>query len=294
MKQKYNFEFKNQFSPIYIEPLFLRLQVDVWYRKSDVVGFLNEMNPELSGKEIVSANILIWNSLRLIEQQKLNKTKIEFKLTPLGKIIQEYYGIQKSLFLDLFHFLIISTYDRFPSPYYGRFWVYKKVCRYLYSMGKENISTSELTGILRAEAIETFPDVQPKFPERSVMSIYPWLQALSPPFLKKEGTSLITQKRETCSPQLLHLTIDFIYTQKGIPYGSPLALTPEVLENACQICLIDEKAFFPVLNQAKMMLKGISILPGQFNTSVVLEHAPTWITLPSPSTTDDELLEEEE
>ena len=143
-----------------------------------------------------------------------------------------------------------------------------------------------LAGILQEESQEVFPGHNPKFSERGVRSVFPWLGALNPPFLSKKSTQreLSSIKREFCSPQLFHLALDLIYNQKQLKYGTSMAIGQMEIDDICRVCLLDEKQFWEMADRTKLMIKGIEIRKGQYSTSFAMEQLPQWIDLPDYST----------
>jgi len=284
MNSKINFQFPNQVSPRYMQPLFLKLESGIWYSSVELRNIIQISIPNIEGKEIVYNNIETW-SLVGLGNYKVENTqgrKAYFRLTDLGKQIQETYSTNQELFFELMHFFFYSPWKSRNYPYLGRFWVYSRACDILWDISPSQMDSLGLAGTLQQESQEIFPTYSPKFSERSVRSVFPWLTALTPPFLIKKSTQreLSSIKREYCSPQLFHLALDLIYNQKQLKYGTSMAIGDEDVKSVCRVCLIDERQFWEMADRTKMIIRGVDIRRGQFSTSIALEMKPQWIDLP--------------
>jgi hypothetical protein len=175
-----------------------------------------------------------------------------------------------------------SAWYRSRDPKLGKFWLYASVCNNLWDLSPNPTDTFEITGTLQLEAQKAFREYEPKFAARSIAAIYPWLGALTPPFLVK-GTNrsqLFSSKRDSCSPQLFHLAIDLLYTQKYLKYGTSIAIGNDEIRSICEVCLLNENKFWEMADRTKMVIRGVDIRRGQFSTSIALEMKPQWIDLP--------------
>jgi len=283
MKSKINFQFYNQVAPRYIQPLFLQVEVGAWYSSNELKDLLRS-SFDVDGKEIVYHNIETWALIGLGEFKIENYQgrKSYFRLSSLGKQIQETYSTNQELFFELMHFLFYSPWKVSPIPQLGKFWVYSRACDILWDNAPNQMDSFGLAGILQQESQEVFPTHSPKFSERGVRSVFPWLAALTPPFLLKKSTQreFLSSKRAYCSPQLFHLAIDLLYNQKQLKYGTSMAIGDEEIKSICRICLLDEGQFWEMADRTKMIIRGVDIRRGQFSTSIALEMKPQWIDLP--------------
>jgi len=245
MKSKFNFQFDNSVSPRYIQPLFLKLEQGIWYNLSELRDILQLSFPNIEGKKIVYANIVTWHLIGLGDYKVENYQgrKSFFKLSDLGKQLQETYSTNQELFFELMHFLFFSTWNKIKSPEMGLFWVYSQVCNKLWCNVPNLMDSFELTSVLQQEAQNEFTGYNPGFSERVVRAVYPWLASLTPAFLQKNPTSkaFIPERRQYCSPQLFHLALDLIYIEKKLKYGTSMAIGVEEIREICKVCLLDEK-----------------------------------------------------
>lgn len=287
MKSDTNFQFYNQVTPRYLQPLFLQLDYGVWYNSLEMKELLRQNGLSVEGTEIVRANIDTWSLLQLGERKVVNieGRKTYFRLNKLGKQLQETYSTNQELFFDLIHAFMYSAWYRSRNAKLGKFWLYASVCNVLWEHSPSPTDSFEMTGLLQLEAQRIFSEFEPKFPARSVTGVFPWLGALTPPFLIKETSrpQLFSRKREFCSPQLFHLALDLLYSQKNLNYGTSMAIGEEEIKNVCRACLLDEKRFWEMTDRTKLMIKGIEIRKGQFSTSLAMEQPPQWIDLPDYS-----------
>lgn len=287
---KYNsnptFEFPNQVSPRYIEPLLIQLQYGQRYSTSQFVDLLRSNGLDVQGNQIALDNMIVWSlaGLGQVEKRKTGRfTKNIFRLTELGKQLIDIYSTNTELFYDLIHFLFYSTYRRSNDIQRSRFWLYAGVCNTLWQDAPAPIDNLELTNRLQIESHIAFPGFDPSFSERSVRGVFPWLQTLAPSFLSRPGakSQLYSARRSHSTPQLFHLATDLIYTTvEGLQYGSSLAVNERHIEAICKACLLDTDRFWEMTDLTKMSINGFEIRQGQWGTSIALEGSPTWITLP--------------
>lgn len=279
---KPNFQFYNQVTPRYIGPLFMQLEIGDWYEKSELQEILQRNGINADGAYIVSRNIETWGLLKFGELKSSQGRRSSFRLETFGKQLQQTFSTNQELFFDLMHFLFYSAWIRSHNPKLGRFWVYSEACNKLWDNAPNPMDSYGLTSILQQESQNEFPEFTPKFPERAVRSVFPWLAALTPPFLLKKSTQreFLSSKRAYCSPQLFHLAIDLLYNQKQLKYGTSMAIGDEEIKSICRICLLDEGQFWEMADRTKMIIRGVDIRRGQFSTSIALEMKPQWIDLP--------------
>jgi hypothetical protein len=283
MRSKINFQFYNQIAPRYIQPLFLPLELGTWYSTSELKDIV-QLSIDVEGKEIVLHNIEAWESVGLGE------TKIEnyrgrttyFRITKLGKQLQETYSTNQELFFELMHYLFYSPWKKTMQSRYGKFWVYSRASDFLWDAAPSQMDSFELAGVLQQEAQDLYIGYNPKFSVRSVTAVFPWLASLTPAFLHKMASQRQFQslKRVNCSPQLFHLALDLIYNQKHLKYGTSMAIGDEEIKAICRVCLLDERQFWEMTDRTKMIIRGVDIRRGQFSTSIALDMKPQWIDLP--------------
>jgi len=283
MKSKVNFQFYNNFAPRYIQPLFLQLGVGIWYSSKELKDLLR-LSIDVEGKEIISRNIETWSFMGLgeLKIENYQGRKSYFRLSELGKQLQDTFSTNQELFFELMHFLLYTPWKICPTPRLGRFWLYSRACDILWDNAPDQINSFGLAGILQQESQAVFPYHSPKFAERGVSAIFPWLSSLTPPFLYKKTSQrkLSSNKREYCSPKLFHLALNLLYNQKKLKYGTSMAIGDEEIKVVCRACLLDENQFWEMANRTKMIIRGVDIRRGQFSTSIVLEMKPQWIDLP--------------
>lgn len=283
MKSKINFQFPNQVTPRHIKSLFLKLEYGTRYSSLELKEILRS-SLDVEGKEIVNLNIDAWDAIGLgrTNTERVQGRLLFFSLTSFGKQLQETYGTNEELFFELMHFLFYSTWKRSLNAKFGKFWLYSRVCDYLWDSAPSEMDSYNLTGILQHEAQEVFPMYNPKFPAQSIAAVFPWLGSLVPPFLERKTSRSIlsSTKRNYCSPQLFHLALDLIYNQKKLKYGTSMAIGDEEIKSVCRVCLLDEGQFWEMADRTKMIIRGVDIRRGQFSTSIALEMKPQWIDLP--------------
>ena len=283
MNRRISFEFNNQISPRYLQPLFLKLEPGLWYTIEDLRKVLRQDLPTLDGKKIVDQNVKAWNTTGLIETKVENNLRSKcFKLTNFGRFIQDAYSTNQDLFFDLIHYLFYSSWHRTQDVRLGRFWIYSQICDFLWDSAPSEVDSSQMVGIIQSNAENMFPEYQPKFPSQSIRAVFPWLTVLTPSFLGKQGkkTNLFSKRRLYCTPQLFHLAVDLIFYIKGFRYGTSMSIGDLEIVDICRVCLIDETKFWEMADRTKMFVRGFGVKQSQYGTSISLDVPPNWVELP--------------
>lgn len=275
-----SFEFKNQVSPRYIQPLFLHLQPGEWYESPEMQQMLRDGGLNIQGEKIVGANTIFWTKVGLGERQ-IGKTSL-FRLSPLGIHVKELFSTNQELFFDVIHFLFYSAWRRSGKLAQVPFWLYAQVCDTLWQNAPGRMDSMALTRQMQEDSRHTFPKHDPNFPERSVRSIFPWLGMLTPPFLSKCGakSELCSERRITCTPQLFHLAVDLLFQQEGLQYGTSLTIDEQHITAVCQTCLLATDRFWEMASLTDMAIRELEVRQGQWGTSLALSGPPRWINLP--------------
>lgn len=287
MKPKISFWFANHVAPRYLQSLFLKFEYGIWYSSTEMREMIRQNGSSIDGSNIIVANIDTWALLQLGEKRIENSggRKSYFRLTKLGKQLQETYSTNQELFFDLIHYVMYSAWYLTKNPKLIKFWLYASVCNNLWDHAPNATNSFGITGSLQVEAQNMFPEYEPKFPARSITAVFPWLGALTPPFLTKETNrpQLFSKRRTSCSPQLFHLALDLVYNQKQLKYGTSMAIGDDEIKDVCRVCLLDETRFWEMTDRTKMIIRGVDIRRGQYSTSIALEMSPQWIDLPDYS-----------
>lgn len=284
MRSKPDFQFYNHVSPRYIEPLFLQMENDRWYKSSEMKSIL-QRNIGIEGTHVVNYNIRAWWLAGIGDVQLVREGRNQiylFRISQVGKQILETYSTNRDLFFDIIHFIFYSAWHRSKDVYRGRFWVYASVCDELWLSAPSIMDSFGLTSKLHTDSQRLFPEAEPTFPERSVRSVFTWLAALTPPFLEKREyqNKYTSHRRAYCTPQLFHLATDLLYTTRSLKYGTSLSMDEETIQFISKTCLLDPNQFWEMTDRAKMSIRGFEIRKGQWGTSIALEGPPAWIELP--------------
>jgi hypothetical protein len=272
MRSKPNFQFYNQLSPRYIEPLFLQMEYDRWYKSSEMKSILRK-ELGIDGSEVVQRNIEAWSLAGIGDAKLVREGRSQiylFRISPIGRQILETYSTNRDLFFDIIHFLFYSAWHRSRDVYRGRFWVYASVCDELWLNSPSKMDSFRLTAKLHSES------------QSSVRAAFPWLGALTPPFLEKDVSQkqLSSNRRAFCTPHLFHLATDLLYSIRSIKYGTSISMDDDTIQLISKSCLLDPNRFWEMADRTKMSIRGFEIRKGQWGTSIALEGPPTWIELP--------------
>jgi len=278
-----SFEFRNQVSPRYVEPLFLQLDPGIWYTSTELQQQLRDSGLDVQGKLIVLANITFWDKIGLGEVQRQGPGRPNlFRLNAFGKQVRALYSTNRALFFDIMHYLFYSAWRRSRHINHAPLWLYAEICDTLWQEAPGKMDTMRLTGRLQSESRQSFPEQDPNFPERSVRSVFPWLGELTPPFLSPCGSrsDLCSERRSYCTPQLFHLAVDLAYHEAGLSYGTSLAVDDRQIAAVSRVCLLNPDRFWDMASLADMAMREFEVRQGQWGTSLALSGPPRWIDLP--------------
>lgn len=238
----------------------------------DMIAILHTLNayPDLSNNQEIRDKVKELG-FTIIDYEKLNALitardlflvhKSKNVLTEKGNLIVQILEKKESLFMEILHYLLYSTWN----PNVDRkenclSWTYRNLCRILWNMVTLSIDidtrrhfASQLADKAKSEFIE---DIEKKdgiqdvsINRLSISNILRWIKKLEPSCLSESGKrELSFTRRPFCPPELMIMVIDFLYREKGIPYASNMLLTEENIDELCCACLLDPDAFEEVLN----------------------------------------------
>jgi hypothetical protein len=281
---KIGFEFNNQVSPSYLEALLIQLQPGRWYEYSELKRLLQE-TVNVEGSNIVNHNATAWRLTGIAAGKSYRAGRSNYNavcLTPVGEQLVATYSTNRELFFDLIHFLFYSTWPRSHDLQRARFWLYVATCDLFWQEAPLTIDSFSLTARLQSAAHQQFPVYKPAFSERSVRGVFPWIAALTPPFLVREGSKgqYRSQRRTFCTPQLFHLAADLVFHRAHLEYGTAVALGDEFVEEICKVCLLDREKFWEMASLTAMVIREFEVRQSQLGRAIVLNGPPAWITLP--------------
>ena len=278
-----NFEFSNQVSPRYVEPLFLQIEPGIWYTSAELQQQLRDSGLDVKGKTIVQANTTFWDKVGLGEVQRQGPGRPNlFRLSSFGKQVGALYSTNRTLFFDVMHYLFYSAWRRSRHINQAPLWLYAEVCDSLWHEAPGKMDAIKLTGRLQGESRQAFPDQNPAFPRQSVYGVFPWLGELTPPFLSPCGSrsDLCSEQRSYCTPQLFHLAVDLAYHEAGLNYGTSLAIDDRQVSAISRVCLLGPDRFWDMASLTDIAVRELEVRKGQWGTSLALSGPPRWIDLP--------------
>jgi hypothetical protein len=289
---KPSFEFNNQISPRYIDPLLMQIEPERWYTTSELQVLLQRSGPNIEGKEIVLLNVRAWSLIGLGETRRVKKGRSVvrlFRLSKFGQFARNIYSTNRELFFDLIHYRFYTAWPATQSLEFARFWLYWRVCDELWQNAPSPMDSFGLTNRLQQESHAAFPDLKPSFPERSVRGTFPWLVALDPSFLIKADSkgSLRSNRRNHCSPQLFHLATDSVLREEQLGYGTAMTIGESQIEATCRLCLLDPDRYWPMAEVAELSIREFTLKRSQWGRSIVLIGSPSWIDLPEWEVADE-------
>ena len=283
--QKIAFEFNNQVAPRYVESLLMQLDSERWYDRTELLQLLRRNSPDIRGDKVVGLNVLAWTLTGIGDSKPgwIGRNKVRlFRLSQFGRQLQDIYATNQELFFDLIHFCFYTAWPKSLDLSRARFWLYWRVSDELWQAAPSAMDSFGLTNRLQQEGYTVFPEIRPSFPERSVRAVFPWLTALSPPFLTRteKNGPLHSTRRHYCTPQLFHLATDIVFREEKLNYGTAMTVGDRQVEAICRICMLDLPQFWPMAELTGRSIRGFELKRSQWGRSLVLIGSPSWIDLP--------------
>lgn len=172
------------------------------------------------------------------------------KLTERGRIVAEIASEHIELFPDVMHFLYYSAWSHENEAQNCFSWSYRFACDYLWARTYLVIDNRTLASQLASEASSRFRVSDVSVSTNSINGIMIWLDALSPHVITVDPSSQqrAFRQRPFCPPELLLLSIDLLYREREMDYGTNLLLSDEHRDNICKTCLLDPSGFDRVLD----------------------------------------------
>lgn len=227
-----------------------------------------------------------WYVLGILERRQEDNKAYRYSLSNFGSDLLNKLQFNPPLAMEFVHWVWYSAWLRSPDPEWGWSWVYQEVCNMLWDSSPDQAVPRKLLADALEKANSLFPDQSPSFDISSVRSVTAWLAALDPPFLVKEdeddpNSSLFSQKRVSCSPELLFLAIQLQYGTKGLSYGTPLLMDDELIDTVCSVCLLGPDQFWPMAQVCSLTFQALVRKETAYGTSwTITEPAP--FTPPPP------------
>jgi hypothetical protein len=192
-----------------------------------------------------------------------------FQLTEMGQRLIYEQTARSLLYADLMHYLFFALSDEpdHNGTVSGWSWVYQTTCRLLWNARPLVPTPTKLAADLNHLLADAYPDhsggVHPNGP-RGVLA---WLRALQPPFTRTYGTTQRASGRSWCSPELLMLGVARLYHQKDVPFGTPLLLDAQAMEELSALCLAEAPCLEDVLEVCLATFPFLTTHSGEWGRS---------------------------
>jgi hypothetical protein len=173
----------------------------------------------------------------------------QVQLTDKGQTIAQLVYKKPELFTEMIHFLYYTSWQETNKPEKCFSWSYRTLCNYLWQQGSFVIDKPALSSLISSEASEAFQIHSVSFSPSSVTGITIWLEALNPPVILQDGSKSEDRfgRRTFCPPELLILSMDYIYRCADADYGSNLLLSETRRNMICQLCLLEPNSLERVM-----------------------------------------------
>lgn len=183
----------------------------------------------------------------LAELGIIEDAKKQLGLTEIGRSVAHLATFQPDLLPDFVHFLYYTCHDNAPEKRFS--WSYRVICDSLWNSAPCVINRDKLVNLVTAQALETFQVNGISFSTNSVYGVLNWLNALQPACIAEDNEQKFL-RRAYCSVELFMLALHHVVVS-CVDTASPfVAVTPDIRQKVCQICLLVPEAFSEMLDQA--------------------------------------------
>lgn len=225
---------------------------------------------QVKTERVVKDILQLLRDLDLIERRRI-------KLTERGYIASRIASEHLDLFADVIHYLYYSTWDNNHETKNCFSWSYRFVCDYLWERSHFTIDSKALASQLASEAELRFHVGDVSVSANSINGVLVWLDVLNPGVISLDTATQhrTFSQRHFCPPELLVCSLDLIYREQRLDYGTNLLLSDERRDQICRTCLLNPLGFERVLDYAiaqfDFLEKGIG---GGWGRYLTLKKAP--------------------
>ena len=227
-----------------------------------------------------------WYVLGILDRVQEENKAYRYSLGPFGEELLNKLQFNAPLAMEFVHWMWYGAWLRSPDPEWGWSWVYQEVSNMLWESSPGQAMPRKLLADALEKANSLFPEESPSFDISSVRSVTAWLLALEPPFLIKQDeedphSPLLSQKRENCEPELLFLALQLQYQVKGLPFGTPLLIDDELVEDVCKVCMLAPDQFWPMAEVCSLTFSTLVRKETAYGTSLTVTESASF-TPPEP------------
>ncbi len=164
-----------------------------------------------------------------------------------------------ALLAEAMHHWLYIAHHLNPTKRFS--WAYAQVINALWRRGEfrlDSTAIAQLVGMVVEEAHRTFgvPLEQIAFSRDSVRGVLNWLQAMDPSPILHQDRLAIFRRRYFCHPPVFLWAVDFLYQINNTAYGVRLFLTPERIDQLCQLCVLEPHGLENVLQACQRFSDG--------------------------------------
>jgi hypothetical protein len=198
---------------------------------------------------------------------------VRYSLSELGAKVQLLAGIDNALGYEIMHFLHYTRFSGDPSDR-KLFWSYRSLCRMLW-VDRVVAATQDLAARVQAAIGEEFPHLDDlgrsggRFSAAGANQGLAWLRALKPSPIVE--ASVVPRAFDKVG--LVVAALDFVYRSNSLPYGSPLLLSPAIVDEVASVLFIDPKNCMLNLVSAGRLFDKVEVGQTLTGTSITLRAA---------------------
>jgi len=220
---------------------------------------------------------------RLLDLNLINRAddkKSSFLLTPLGIKLRQILDTSPVLYSDLVHFLHYTG-----SPKIRKYFLsYKWCCQILWER-QELLGSQEIAAIIQSKIEEEYPQFYQQktggnFNPGGVSAWKIWISNLEPGLFGTENSkSKQITLRNITDFQLVLLSLNYLYTDRGYRYGDPVLIDEEIINNLSEVFFLELNCCRSLITLAAKLPPGITLRESLAGTTVTLQKPFTILNL---------------
>lgn len=220
----------------------------------------------------------------------------EYTLTAIGHEVARMVSIDRSLALDVLHYLHFTPFAGAP-PKGSRhvdsvvslrkyLWSYRRCCVRVWAGGQVP-DRDRLAGEILADMVASFPTIDfsqfvsggtaragGRFDGTGVGRVMAWLQALEPSPIPEDKRDKRLIPREVDRVELALLALDDVYRARGYAYGDPVIMDEALLRQAAGVFFLDLECCTRLIQLAARLFPRRLTMRGTLEGALVVLHGP--------------------
>jgi len=200
-----------------------------------------------------------------------SRRPLQYTLSVLGQHVRRIGQVDKTMVADLLHYLHSNWLPDSDAPSYA--WSYLACSRLAWHEGRF-LGTRPVASRVLQQMREEFTELDwtartgSRFDATAVGRWLQWVQALEPqPFL---GPDLTLVPRSVVRHELILLSLDRVYRQRGYRFGDPVLLDETLLDEVASVFFLDSDCCRQLVELAARLTRAVRLSETFAGTAITL------------------------